>query len=119
MDTQPLPAPPVELLAQAPVALTVLDREARVLYYNPYAATILDRKPSYIGRDVRELHNPASNERIDAILAAYASGERGEFSWVLERGDKRFAVRVAPWMKDGEWAGVLHAVVVLQGLNHA
>ncbi|MCF8033670.1 MAG: PAS domain-containing protein [Desulfarculaceae bacterium] len=113
MTKQPEPAPPSELLAQAPVALTVLDTQGRLLYYNPYAPTILDRQPAYLGRDVRELHNAASNAKIDAILDAYASGERREFGWVLERGGKRFAVRVRPWIKDGQWAGVLHAVVLL------
>jgi len=108
------PTPPSELLGQAPVALTVLDTKGRLVYYNPYAATILDRRPEYLGRDVRDLHQPASAAKITAILEAYASGQRREFSWRLQRDGRAFTVRVAPWLRDGQWLGVMHVAMVEQ-----
>ncbi len=100
-------------LEQAPVAITVLDPAGRVQFYNSYAATILDRRPEYLGRDVRSLHHPASQKKIDAILADYAAGGRREYCWRLKRGDLEFLVRVAPLMRDGKWSGLVHAVMVL------
>jgi DUF438 domain-containing protein len=113
MSPAPHPHPPGELPDQAPVALSVLDCQARLLYYNGYAPSILDRRPEYLGRDVRDFHQPASAARISEILAAYAQGQRREFAWTLERQGQRLAVRVAPWIRDGQWAGVLHAVMLL------
>lgn len=101
------------LMDQMAVALTVLDLEGVIVYYNEPAARMLDRKPSYIGRDIRDFHKPASNKRVEMILEAYAQGETREFAWQLERGDKTFAVRVAPLIVDDKPAGLVHTVMVL------
>ena len=102
-----------ELLDQAPVAVTALDRQGNIVFFNQYATNIVDRKPEYLGRDIREFHQPASNDKVDAILRAYAQGGREEHSWRLKRGDKEFMVRVRPWLKHGKWAGLVHAVMLL------
>lgn len=102
-----------EILGQAAVALTVLDLEGRLLFYNRHAPKILDRQPAYLGRDVGELHQPASRAKLAAILAAYRDGDLREHAWKLPRGDKTFAVRVAPLVLDGRISGLVHAVLVL------
>lgn len=102
-----------ELLDQAPVAVTALDRQGIIVFFNQYAGKVVDRKPEYLGRDIRDFHKPESNAKVDAILAAYAGGGREEYSWRLKRGDKELMVRVAPWLKDGEWAGLVHTVMLL------
>jgi PAS domain-containing protein len=40
------------ILDNLAAAITVIDLEGRMLYYNEYGAQILDRKPEYMGRDV-------------------------------------------------------------------
>lgn len=102
-----------DLLDQAPVAITVLDRQGVIVFYNRYAAGIVDRKPEYLGRDIREFHKPASNDKVDRILRAYAQGGREEYTWRLQRGDKEFAVRVSPWSQGGQWMGLVHVVMLL------
>ncbi len=103
-----------ELLDQVPVAVTALDRQGNIVFYNQYAASILDRKPEYLGRDIRDFHNPQSNAKIQAILDGYAQGGRQEHTWRLRRGERQFLVRVRPWLRGGEWLGLLHAVMVLE-----
>ncbi|MCA1989589.1 MAG: PAS domain-containing protein [Desulfarculus sp.] len=95
------------------MALTVLDLEGRLLFYNRHAPKILDRQPGYLGRDVGELHQPASRAKLAAILAAYRDGDLRERAWKLPRGDKTFAVRVAPLVLDGRISGLVHAVLLL------
>lgn len=102
-----------ELLAQIPVAITVLDRQGNILFFNQYAAKVVDRKPEYLGRDIREFHQPGSNAKIEAMLEAYAQGGREEHAWRLRRGDLELQVRVSPWLRDGEWAGLVHAVMLV------
>ena len=104
---------PAELLDQLPVAVTVLDREGIIKYYNEHAPQVVDRKPEYLGRDIREFHQPASNAKMERIFAAYAQGGREEYCWRLKRGDKEFMVRVRPWLVDGQWAGLVHTVMLL------
>ena len=67
-DTSQIPL----ILDQAPVAITVVDLEGRVLFYNDYSSRVLDRKPEYLGTDVRNCHQKtASNDRIDRMLAEF------------------------------------------------
>ena len=102
-----------QVLGQAAVCNTVLDLEGRLLFYSHYGPKILDRKPDYLGRDVGELHQPASRARLAAILAAYRAGERREFAWKLPRGEKTFAVRVAPLALAGQILGLIHTAMLL------
>lgn len=100
-------------LDQAPVAITVLDTAGRLRFYNSYAATILDRRPEYLGRDIRDFHQPDSQKKIETILAGYAAGGRQEHSWRLAREEQEFLVRVAPLVINGRLKGLVHAVMVL------
>ena len=101
-------------VAEMPASLTILDTEGRLVFYNAYAPRILDRKPEYLGRDIREFHQPASAAKIGRILDAYRAGGREQYSWRLSRGSRNFQVRAIPWLEDGRWAGVLHLVMLLE-----
>jgi len=101
------------LYDQAPVAITLLGLDGRVLFYNDHAPRILDRRPEYLGRDVCELHNPASVKKIRAMLSDYADGGRQEYAWRLRREDKEYAVRLRPLLSDGQVIGAVHAVMLL------
>lgn len=103
----------LDLLDQTPVAVTALDRQGNIVFYNQYAAGIVDRKPEYLGRDIRGFHKPESNAKVESILNAYAQGGREEYNWRLKRGDKEFQIRVRPWLQDGRWMGLVHAAMLL------
>jgi DUF438 domain-containing protein len=98
---------------QVAAAITVLDLDGTILFYNAYAPRILDRKPEYIGRDVCGLHKPASSEKIRAMLASYRQGGNQEFSWQLKREDKDYVIRLAPLMKNGSIVGAVHIAMLL------
>jgi PAS domain S-box-containing protein len=100
-----------ELLEQMPVGITVLDLKGRILFFNKYATRILDRKPEYIGQDVRHFHKPESNCKIDKILEQYSQGSSKEFSWQVQREQQTFMVRVAPLQGKAGPLGLIHAVM--------
>jgi len=48
--------------------------------YNGYSSRMLNRKPEYIGRDIRDCHEKAASiEKIDHMLAEFKKGRREEF----------------------------------------
>ena len=98
---------------QVAAAITVLDLDGSILFYNAYAPRILDRKPEYIGRNVCGLHKPASAEKIRAMLASYRHGGAQEFSWRLKMEDKEYVVRLCPLMKGDNIAGAVHVAMLL------
>jgi DUF438 domain-containing protein len=54
------------VLDQIPVGITVTDLDGKMLYYNEYCARTVDRKPEYIGMDIRSCHKkPESIPKID------------------------------------------------------
>ena len=103
----------VALWDQVAAAITVLDLDGAILFYNEHAPRILDRKPEYIGRDVCDLHKPASATKIRAMLEAYQNGEAKEFTWRVSRGDKEFVVRLSPLVENGRIKGAVHVAMVL------
>ncbi len=103
------------VISEMPVGLTLLDLEGHILYFNDYAAKILDRKPEYLGRDVREFHKiPKSNEKIGVILDGYKHGDKSEHHWQLPREGLVYGIRVAPLIVNGQTVGLIHTAQ-LQG----
>jgi DUF438 domain-containing protein len=101
-------------LAQMPVAVTVLDPAGRLLFYNDHAPSLLDRRPEYLGLPVQGHHKQqASVEKVEAILAAYRDGQRQEHAWFFQRQGKTLAVRVAPWVVEGQLKGLIHTAALL------
>lgn len=96
---------------QMPGALTILDTKGDILFYNQFAATMVDRKPEYIHTDIRDYHKVKSNEKIDKILDEYANGSRQVHSWQLKRDGKVLQVRVAPLYVDDAYQGLTHLVM--------
>lgn len=101
-------------LAQMPAAVTVLDTQGRLLFYNDHAPSMLDRRPEYLGLPVQGHHRqPASVEKIEAILASYRDGGRQEHCWYFQRQGRTLVVRVAPWVVEGGLAGLIHVAALL------
>ena len=64
------------VLEQIPVGITVTDLDGKILYFNEYSAQIVDRKPEYIGMDIRSCHKkPESIVKIDTILSEWKAGK--------------------------------------------
>ncbi len=44
------------VLEKVPAGITVIDQEGHILYYNEYCSNFVDRKPEYIGKNIRFCH---------------------------------------------------------------
>ncbi len=93
------------------VAVTIFDPKGTLLYYNRYAAEILDRKPEYIGADIHLHHKKAAtNQKFDAMLLKFSEGRTEPFHYEARPYGKVIAVTLAPLRKDGQFIGCVHAV---------
>jgi hypothetical protein len=86
------------LLEHAGVSVTVIDREANVLYYNKWASEHLDRNSNCVGDDVRNRHRRAIiNPRFNAMLKLFEDGRTEPVRYVARPYDKTtILVTVSP-----------------------
>ena len=93
-----------------PWPVTIIDPRGVILYYNESAARLLDRKPEYVGRDVRFCHQKQeSNEKIDRMLEEFARG-RSETGYRAERGGRTVEVTFFPVKEKGELKACVQVV---------
>ena len=101
------------VLDQIPVGITVTDLDGKILYYNEYSAQIVDRKPEYIGMDIRSCHKkPESIEKIDMIFSEMKDGKRETYYYESKRKDKILCVTISPYEQLGKLIGFIHSIVV-------
>jgi PAS domain S-box-containing protein len=101
------------VLESLPVAVTVVDLDGRMLYFNPHASRVLDRKPEYLGKDIRLCHQkPESNAKIDRMMEAFRSGDQTPVYYEADRNGRRIAVTFVPWTVGGSLKGCIQTVIV-------
>ncbi|MEA3193358.1 MAG: hypothetical protein QOD26_1691 [Betaproteobacteria bacterium] len=102
------------LLEHAGVGVTIIDRSARVLYYNRWAKNNLDRKPEYVGDDVRNRHHRAiTNPRFNAMLKLFEDGRTEPVRYVARPyGKTTILVTVSPIYIRGEHVGYSQIVLL-------
>ena len=101
------------VMDQMPVGVTVIDLNRRILYYNEYCAQIVDRKPEYIGRDIKDCHQKnESIRKIDGILEDIKSGLRHQFKYEATRSGRTLSVTVSPYRVKGNLTGFIQSFVV-------
>jgi len=99
-----------------PFGITIIDTAGSMLYYNAYSARYVDRRPDYIGRDIRDCHmEDASIKKIEGFMKLLAAGRKEEVHYEAERGGLRLAVTVAPFKFEGELIGFIQSFVVIEG----
>lgn len=93
------------------VAVSIIDTEGTLLYYNRQAAKTLDRKPEYIGTDIHLHHKrAASNLRVDQMFAEFRSGRTESFCYEAAPYGKTIVVTLSPIIRDGMFAGCVQTV---------
>ena len=103
------------VLEEIPVGITVIDLDGHILYYNDYCSKFVDRKPEYIGRDIRLCHNQSESIlKIDTILADIKEGKRNTFYYEAQRNGKKLGVTVSPYEADGKLIGFIQSFVIIQ-----
>ena len=101
------------ILDRIPVAITVIDLEGHILFYNQYSSQVLDRKPEYLGADIRNCHQkPETNDRIDRMLAEFKAGRREEFFYEAFRYGKDIAVTLSPFEVGDKLIGCIQSVTI-------
>jgi len=99
-------------LDKIPVGVTVIDLECHILYYNEYCAERLNRKPEWLGRDIRLCHQKQeSNDRIDQMLEAFKNGRKEAFCYDANPYGDPLAISLAPLEINGELVGCVHSVI--------
>jgi transcriptional regulator with PAS, ATPase and Fis domain len=95
------------------VAVTIIDPNGILLYYNQHAAKVLDRKPEYIGAEVYGLHKKAtSNEKIKFMINEFQRGRTTPFHYKAKPYGKIIFVTVSPILEEGIFKGCVQSVVL-------
>jgi DUF438 domain-containing protein len=103
------------VLEKIPVGITVIDLEGHILYYNDYCSKFVDRKPEYIGKDIRFCHNRSESIlKIDRILSDITEGKRDFFYYEAERNGKKLGVTVSRYETNGKLIGFIQSFVLMQ-----
>ena len=98
---------------QIPVAITVIDLEGNILFYNQHSSRVLDRKPEHLGTDIRDCHQkPETNVKIDRMLNEFKTGRRDDFYYEDFRYGKDIAVTLSPFEVDGKLIGCIQSVII-------
>ena len=108
-DTAQIPL----ILDQIPVAITCIDLDGNILFYNDFSSQVLDRKPEYLGTDIRDCHQkPDTNAKIDHMLNEFKAGRREGFYYEAFRYGKDIAVTLSPFEVDGQLIGCIQSVTL-------
>ena len=103
------------VLENIPAGITVIDSKGRILYYNAYCSRFVDRKPEYIGKDIRFCHRkPESIEKIEGILSELNEGKIKEFYYETERGGSKLGVTVSRFYVGGKQIGFIQCFSVIR-----
>jgi DUF438 domain-containing protein len=101
------------LMDTIPVGITVVDLNGNIQFYNKYSSHILDRKPEYIGIDIRECHKKqASIDKIDHMLDAFQKGRHDEFGYETIRDGKHIVVKFSPLVVEGKISACVQTVIL-------
>jgi len=93
------------------VAVSIIDTKGTLLYYNEESARVLDRKPEYIGTDVRSHHKKAgTNKKFDLMLREFSAGRTEPFHYEAKPYGKVILVTLTPIIKDGQFVGCVQSV---------
>jgi len=93
------------------VAVTIIDPQGILLYYNPQSANILDRKPEYIGTDIHAHHKKTgSNPKLDLMLKNFEEGRKDPFHYEAKPYGKTIFVTLSPIIKNDKFVGCVQTV---------
>ena len=93
------------------VAVTLIDAQGTLLYFNRYAAEILDRKSRYLGTDIHSHHKkPASNQKLDFMLKEFEKGREEPFRFEAKPYGRVIFITLSPIRKNGKFLGCVQSV---------
>ena len=100
------------------VAVTIIDTEGTLLYYNMQAGKILDRKPEYLGKDIHSHHRKAaSNRKLDLMLQDFQKGRTEPFHYQAKPYGKIILVTLSPIFENGKFIGCIQSVLLKKDIE--
>lgn len=100
------------------VAVSIIDPEGSLLYYNKRAAKILDRKPEYIGKDIHSHHKKAAtNSKLDSMLQDFQKGRTEPFHYQAKPYGEIILVTLSPILENGKFIGCAQSVQLEKNLK--
>jgi PAS domain-containing protein len=100
------------------VAVTIIDTEGTLLYYNKQAAKILDRKSEYIGEGVHSHHKKAaSNRKLDLMLQDFRKGRTEPFHYEAKPYGRIILVTLSPILENGKFIGCIQSVLLKKDIE--
>ena len=73
------------IVEQLPASVTIIDLEGNMLYYNEFAPKLLNRKPDYLGKDIKACHKrKSSNKRVIAMIDGFKEGSREPVQYIAK-----------------------------------
>jgi DUF438 domain-containing protein len=98
---------------RVPLAITLLSPDGEIVLYNEESAKILDRKPEYIGTNVRDCHRKVESiQTIDTMLEDFAGGKTEPYYYESDEPDRTLCVTIVPLRSNGELLGFLQTVTL-------
>ena len=99
-------------------AVTIIDTKGTLLYYNEESARVLDRKPEYIGNDIRSHHKKSkTNKTFDKMLQEFSAGRTEPFHYEAKPYGELILVTLTPIIKDGQFVGCVQYVRLKNGIE--
>ncbi len=100
------------LLDQLPAAVSILDLDAKLLYYSENAPDFVNRKPEFLGQDIRNCHKlQSSNDRIEAMIEGFKAGSREPVTYVAKPYGEPLRITVVPFIVNSTLLGCIQHVV--------
>jgi DUF438 domain-containing protein len=95
-----------------PIPISVVDVDGRLQYYNSAAAALFDRKPEYIGQDIRSCHQKSSSRaKIDDLLVYIKDPDKSAASYRVERNGKSYRIVISRLVVAGKLEGFVQSVL--------
>ena len=101
-------------LEKIPIGITIIDLDGHILYYNEYCSRYVERKPEYIGKNIRSCHQKKESlKKLDYIFDQLTKGNQ-EYYYESKRNGNRLGVRVSPFEVNGKLVGFIQSFSILQ-----
>ena len=89
-------------------AVTICDRDAKIIFMNERSRATFARHGDIIGHDLLQYHPPRAQEMIKKMLKEDVSN-----CYTITKNGQSKLIFQSPWRKDGEVAGLVEVSIVV------
>jgi len=105
-----------EILKQLPLAVTICDLDAKIIYMNEKSATTFEKYGGIdlVGKSLYDCHGPHAEEKIKELIET-----SGTNAYTIEKKGVKKMIYQCPWFKNGKIAGLAElSLVVPADMKH-